>query len=83
MSSPQRKRRRLVNASEGKTKDGASSEEMASVLTKARVVLVLCGSMNPITNLHLRMFGKRSPCLVKIVYINNFDSSTSGQNACS
>ena len=47
-SGPSRKRVRL----EG---EGSAEEESMS---KTRVVLALCGSMSPITNLHLRMFGK-------------------------
>ena len=47
-SEPSRKRVRL---------DGEGSAEEES-MSKTRVVLALCGSMSPITNLHLRMFGK-------------------------
>ena len=66
MSSPQRKRRRTGDREGTGEKhssiltDCASSEEMASSASKMRVVLILCGSMNPITNLHLRMFGNWS-----------------------
>ena len=62
MSEPQRKRRRVINGSEEETtkENSTSSDEMTSVASKLRVVLVLCGSMNPVTNLHLRMFGKWS-----------------------
>ena len=31
---------------------------MAAAASKSRVVLLSCGSFNPITFLHLRMFGK-------------------------
>lgn len=41
---PSRKRARLSNGRE-------------ESMSKIRAVLVLCGSMSPITNLHLRMFG--------------------------
>jgi hypothetical protein len=62
MSSPQRKRRRTGEGEKHSSTltDCASSEEMASSASKMRVVLILCGSMNPITNLHLRMFGNWS-----------------------
>ena len=69
MSSPQRKRRRVGNTGPGggsETAKDTTSDDMASTaVSKARVVLILCGSMNPVTNLHLRMFGKWSaqrPC---------------------
>ena len=60
MSSPKRKKRRVGNTAGGsETVKDTSGEDMASAaVSKARVVLILCGSMNPVTNLHLRMFGK-------------------------
>ena len=62
MSSPQRKRRRTCEGEKqsSRSTDCASNEEMASSASKVRVVLILCGSMNPVTNLHLRMFGNWS-----------------------
>ena len=33
-------------------------EQQGEDMSKVRVVLALCGSMSPITNLHLRMFGR-------------------------
>lgn len=36
--------------------DGRDS--MTAVASKTRIVLALCGSFSPVTNLHLRMFGK-------------------------
>lgn len=62
MSSPRKKRRRVGDLAGGSvTGKDTSGEDMASAaVSKARVVLILCGSMNPVTNLHLRMFGKWS-----------------------
>lgn len=37
------------------TSEGSS---MATAASKMRLVLALCGSFSPVTNLHLRMFGK-------------------------
>ena len=48
----QRKRPRLEDSD---TTVASESTEMAAANT--RVVLALCGSMSPITFLHLRMFG--------------------------
>lgn len=41
--------------------DTATSEGgVMAVASKSKVVLALCGSFSPVTNLHLRMFGKLS-----------------------
>ena len=56
MEAPSPKRLRLEKTG---TDDTSTSEgsNMASVASKTRVVLALCGSFSPVTNLHLRMFG--------------------------
>ena len=36
---------------------GDQDKEVDMATTPSRVVLLACGSFNPITNMHLRMFG--------------------------
>ena len=50
-------------------------EEQGENMSKLRVVLVLCGSMSPITNLHLRMFGKNvehSACVKVLLIVSEY-----------
>lgn len=54
MEVPSSKRLRLEDTGTG----DAEGSSMASIASKTRVVLALCGSFSPVTNLHLRMFGK-------------------------
>ena len=54
-SVPSSKRQRLEEDSE--QGGGSSDSSMAAAGSKARIVLALCGSFSPITNLHLRMLG--------------------------
>lgn len=56
-SSPATKRLRLDPETE--TEHQSNDTNMAT-LPKTRVVLALCGSFSPVTNLHLRMFGRSS-----------------------
>ena len=52
--SPKRLRLEKTGTDDTSTSEGSN---MASVASKTRVVLALCGSFSPVTNLHLRMFG--------------------------
>ncbi len=59
--SPDRKRPKLdesVATAQANSKEPLPESDSA----KTEIVLVLCGSMNPITFLHLRMFGEFHTC---------------------
>lgn len=60
MASPpiQRKRPRLEDPDSSNSVSSERKECVGMAAGKTRVVLALCGSMSPITFLHLRMFGE-------------------------
>lgn len=90
MAEPSRKKPRLEEADGTSASNGnyeASNSKMAAAASKTRVVLALCGSFSPITNMHLRMFGKQlasllnpDPLLTVALYLSRISSRLSAEN---